>query len=65
MKKKFDCVKMKWDIQQELAKEYEALSNQNIWEKQAEKIAKNPILKKFLKKSVSPSRSPRKEMIGA
>ena len=65
MTKKFDCVKMKRDIQEELAKEYAGLSSQEIRKRQVEKIAHNSILGKFLKKAVSPSRSSRKGMIHA
>lgn len=55
-KKELDCVQMKWDIQQELAKEYAGLTSDAIRRKQAEKIAKNPIIGRLLKKSASPSR---------
>lgn len=55
---------MKQDIQEKLAKEYAGLSIQEIRERQRDKIANNPILGKFLKKSVSPlQRSRKQEMI--
>lgn len=53
MKKKFDCVQMKWDIQKKLAKEYTGLSREEISKKQIRKIRNNPILGKYLKTSVS------------
>ena len=47
--KKFDCVQMKWDIQQKIAKEAVGISNEEFNRVQMVKIAKNPILGPFLK----------------
>ncbi|MCA1810283.1 MAG: hypothetical protein LC725_12690 [Lentisphaerae bacterium] len=46
--KKFDCVQMKNDIQQKLAREYKNLSPDKIEVRRARKIMSNPLLKKFV-----------------
>jgi hypothetical protein len=48
--KKFDCVRMKWDIQQQIQKEYAGLSDQEAHRIQMEKVMQNPILGPFLKR---------------
>ena len=48
--KKFDCVKMKWDIQKQIQKEYAGLSEQEAHRMQMEKVMRNPILGPFLKR---------------
>jgi hypothetical protein len=60
--KKFDCVQMKWDIQQEIAKEAMGISAKEFNRIQMEKIAKNPILGQFLNK-VCASTERKKESI--
>jgi hypothetical protein len=50
-KKKFDCVKMKNDIQAELMAERENYKNEDEWRKaKREDTLKNPILGPFLRK---------------
>ncbi|MFH0774198.1 MAG: hypothetical protein V2A53_01700 [bacterium] len=49
--KKFDCVQMKWDIQQKIAKEFADLSDEKLNRVQMERINKNPILGPFLNKA--------------
>ncbi len=48
--KKFDCVKMKWDIQQQIAKEFADMSDKEAYAVQMERVRQNPILGQFLKK---------------
>ncbi len=48
--KKFDCVQMKWDIQQQIAKEFVDISDKEAYVIQMERIRQNPILGQFLKK---------------
>ena len=55
--KKFDCVQMKWDIQQRIQKEYEGLPKQEAHRKQMEQVNKNPILGLFLKRIRSSQKS--------
>ncbi|MCI5113842.1 MAG: hypothetical protein D3921_05555 [Candidatus Electrothrix sp. AW1] len=52
-KKKFDCVKMKWEIQQQIEKEFAGLSDKEAHKVQMEKILRNDILGRFLKKMYS------------
>lgn len=47
MQKDFDCVEMKRRIQEELLKEWEGLSPEEIRRYEAEKIQANPLLAKF------------------
>jgi len=54
--KKFDCVRMKWDIQKQIQKEYAGLSDQEAHRIQMEKVMKNPILGPFLKRVRSTKR---------
>ena len=42
--KSFDCVRMKWDIQKKIEKEYTSLSDKEKYQKIFEKIRQNPIL---------------------
>jgi len=44
MKKKFDCVQMKWEIQQKLRKEYEGLTLEERNRLAEQKINNDPIL---------------------
>lgn len=48
--KKFDCVKMKWDIQREILKEFEGVSDEKAHEIQMAKVMQNLILGPFCKK---------------
>jgi len=48
--KKFDCIKMKWDIQQEITKESSGISDEQSHRIQMQKVMQNPILGTFCKK---------------
>jgi len=48
--KSFDCVKMKWEIQEKIAKEFKGMPEEKAHKIQSERIAKNPILGPFLEK---------------
>ena len=58
--KKFDCVRMKWDIQQQIQKEYAGLSDQEAHRIQMEKVMQNPILGPFCRKVRSSKRALKK-----
>jgi hypothetical protein len=49
--KKFDCVQMKHDIQQRIAKEFEGLSDEEQWAITEKRILANPILGPVWKKA--------------
>lgn len=53
--KKFDCVQMKWNIQQKIKKEFAGISDAEANRIQMERITKNPILGPFLKKVQAPN----------
>jgi hypothetical protein len=42
--KKFDCVKMKWDIQQQIRKEFAGVPEAEARERQMRQVAQDPIL---------------------
>lgn len=46
--KQFDCVQMKWEIQQQIEKELAGLSDKEAYKVKFEKILKNNILGGFL-----------------
>jgi len=48
--KRFDCVQMKWDIQQKIAKEFAGFPDEKLNRVQMERINRNPILGPFLNK---------------
>ena len=48
--KKFDCVKMKRQIQQKLQKEYAGTNDDQAHKSQMEKVHKNPVLGNFIRK---------------
>ena len=48
--KKFDCVQMKWDIQNKLQKEYDGLRDTDAMKKLDSKIKKDRILAEFYDK---------------
>ena len=50
-KKKFDCVKMKWDIQQKLLKEMKGLSPEEQARFTENRIMSDPILARIWKKA--------------
>jgi len=47
--KEFDCVQMKWDIQQRLLKKYSSASPKQIRSRQQDHIAADPLLGPFLR----------------
>jgi len=51
--KKFDCVRMKWDIQKQIQKEFSGLSDEEAHKAQMAGVMQSPILGPFCKK-VSP-----------
>jgi hypothetical protein len=48
--KEFDCVQMKWDIQQRLLGELQGASSPKIRQIEQERIAADPLLGPFLQK---------------
>jgi hypothetical protein len=56
--KPFDCVQMKWDIQQRLLDELERLSPEQSRRMQQERIAADPLLGPFLQKVVASAPAP-------
>lgn len=48
--KQFDCVQMKWEIQQKIEKEFTGISDAAAYKIQMGKVSKNPIIGPFLKK---------------
>ncbi len=46
--KAFDCVQMKWNIQQKIAQEFAAVPEEEALRRQRERIEQNPILARFL-----------------
>jgi len=47
--KKFDCVKMKWDIQQQISKEFAGISDEEAHKIQMAEVIQDPILGPFCK----------------
>lgn len=58
--KKFDCVKMKWDIQQQIRKEFAAVPEAEAREIQMRRVAEDPILGPLYKRLASNTESARK-----
>ena len=46
----FDCVRMKWDIQQKLLEEERQLGKKEAHRRQDERVRNNPILGPFLQR---------------
>ncbi len=57
-KKSFDCVQMKWDIQQKLMKEYEGLTLEERKKLMEQKILADPILGPWYRKVRQQSAAP-------
>ena len=55
--KKFDCVKMKWDIQQQISKEFSGISDEEAHKIQMSKVMQDPILGPFCKEVRSVKRA--------
>ena len=56
--KQFDCVQMKWDIQQRLLRELDRLSPEEARLAQQQRIAADPLLGPLLQKVAAPSPAP-------
>lgn len=52
-KKQFDCVQMKWEIQQQIEKELAELSDKEAYKVKIEKVLKNSMLGAFLNRLYS------------
>jgi hypothetical protein len=48
--KEFDCVRMKWDIQQRLMKEFQEINPQSARQIERDRIAADPVLGTILQK---------------
>ncbi len=48
--KKFDCVRMKWDIQRELRREYSGMPDDEAHRMQTARVAENAVLGPFYRK---------------
>jgi len=55
--KKFDCVKMKWDIQQQISKEFASVSDEEAHKIQMAEVIQDPILGTFCKNLRSAGRA--------
>ena len=55
--KKFDCVKMKWDIQQQIRKEFKDVPEAQAREAQMRQVAQDAILGPFYKRLASETQS--------
>jgi hypothetical protein len=55
--KKFDCVKMKWDIQQQIRKEFQGVPEAQAREAQMRQVAQDRILGPLYKRLASEKRS--------
>ncbi len=57
--KEFDCVKMKWDIQQQIRKEFKGVPEAQAREAQMRQVAQDPILGPLYKRLASEKQSAR------
>ena len=48
--KKFDCVKMKWQIQKQLQRDYADVSDDQAHRLQMDHVRRNPVLGRFVQK---------------
>jgi len=55
--KKFDCVKMKWDIQQQILREFAGVPDQEAHRIQMDQVMQDPILGPFYRKVRSVKRA--------
>ena len=51
--KKFDCVQMKWEIQQQIRKEFAGVPEAQAHERQMRQVAEDPILGPLYKRLAS------------
>jgi hypothetical protein len=59
--KKFDCVKMKWDIQKQIRKEFEGIPEVEARQMQMRQVEQDPILGPFYKHLASVKQSSMKQ----
>ena len=59
--KRFDCVKMKWDIQQRMHKEFKGTPDTEARRIQMQQVADDPILGPFYRRLTSAKRSASKK----
>ncbi len=50
MKKKFDCVQMKWSLQKQIAEEFSSIPEEEAQQIMNKRVEDDPILGPFLKK---------------
>jgi len=62
-KKDFDCVEMKWKIQQDLLREEQELGREEAKKRRKQRVLNDPILGPFLAKLTTKSRSGRPEQV--
>jgi hypothetical protein len=62
-KKDFDCVEMKWKIQQDLLREEQELGPEEAKRRRRQRVHDDPILGPFLAKLTNKSRSSRPERV--
>ncbi len=62
-KKDFDCVEMKWKIQQDLLREEQELGREEAKKRRKQRVLDDPILGPFLAKLTDKSRSGRPERV--
>jgi hypothetical protein len=55
--KQFDCVKMKWDIQKQIRKEFEGVPEAEARQVQMRQVEKDPILGPLYKRLASEKQS--------
>jgi hypothetical protein len=56
-KKKFDCVQMKWDIQQQIQKEFKGVPEAQAREMQMRQVAQDPVLGPLYQRLTSEEKS--------
>lgn len=62
--KDFDCVQMKWDIQQKLLEEERLLGPEEARRRRDERVRNNPILGRFLQRMETEERRKASELLG-
>jgi hypothetical protein len=62
-RKEFDCVQMKWEIQQRLLNEFQGTNSREVRQAEREHIAADPVLGPFLQKVVVSCPTPLRSQI--